>query len=217
MTLLFSLRATIAASALGLAVASPAVADKIRNPTAVFSGLDKITGRIVSFEVGVDETVQFGALQLTPRVCYSRPSTETPNTTAFIEVDEVTVGNEYRRIFTGWTFASSPGLHGIEHPVYDIWLTECKGGTEVIPEPKEASAPAEPQVKPVEKPKRPPQPRAGAVDGSRGSDLAPPPGVPAQPRQPTQRYYPTNQGAPAPAGSDLRPPAPVPLRPDATR
>ncbi len=56
--------------------AVPAVADKIKNPTAVFSGLDKITGRIVSFEVAVDETVQFGALQLTPRVCYSRPPTE---------------------------------------------------------------------------------------------------------------------------------------------
>ena len=70
--------------------AGQAQADKIKNPTAVFSGLDKITGRIISFEVAVDETVQFGALQLTPRVCYTRPPTESPNTTAFVEVDEVT-------------------------------------------------------------------------------------------------------------------------------
>ncbi len=84
------------------------MADKIKNPTAVFSGLDKITGRIVSFEVAVDETVQFGALQLTPRVCYSRPPTEPAKTTAFLEVDEVTLDNKYRRIFTGWMFASSP-------------------------------------------------------------------------------------------------------------
>ena len=54
---------------------------KIANPTAIFAGLDKITGRIISFEVAVDETVQFGALQLTPRVCYTRPPTEPPNTT----------------------------------------------------------------------------------------------------------------------------------------
>ena len=59
-----------------------ALADKIKNPTAVFSGLDKITGRIISFEVAVDETVQFWELQLTPRVCYTRPPTENANTKA---------------------------------------------------------------------------------------------------------------------------------------
>src|SRR5271167_949693 len=58
--------------ALGV-VAGPALADKISNPTAVFDGLDKITGRIITFEVAINETVQFGALQITPRVCYSRP------------------------------------------------------------------------------------------------------------------------------------------------
>src|SRR3954447_15235493 len=117
--------------------AAPAQADKIKNATAVFSGLDKITGRIISFEVAVDETVQFGALQLTPRVCYTRPQTESPNTTVVVELDEVALQNKYRRIFTGWMFASSPGLHGIEHAVYDIWLTDCKGGSEVIAEAKE--------------------------------------------------------------------------------
>ena len=131
-----------AALAAGFLVASAgaAQADKIKNPTAVFSGLDKITGRIISFEVEVDETVQFGALQMTPRVCYSRPPTESPQTTTFVEVDEVTLENKYRRVFTGWMFASSPGLHGIEHAIYDIWLTECKGGQEVIVEAKDPDA-----------------------------------------------------------------------------
>jgi len=114
--------------------AGAAQADKLKNPTAVFSGLDKITGRIISFEVAVDETVQFGALQLTPKTCYSRPPTENPHTTGFVEVDEVTLDNKYRRIFNGWMFASSPGLHGIEHAIYDVWLTDCKGGTDVIAE-----------------------------------------------------------------------------------
>ena len=84
-------------------------AQKIANPTAVFSGLDKITGRIISFDVAINETVQFGALQVTPRVCYTRPPTETPNTDAFIEVDEVTLQGEVKRIFTGWMFAVEPG------------------------------------------------------------------------------------------------------------
>ncbi len=101
---------------------------RIANPTAVFSGLDKITGRIISFDVAINETVQFGALQVTPKVCYSRPPTETPNTDSFVQVDEVTLSGEIRRIFSGWMFAASPGLHAIEHPIYDVWLTECKGG-----------------------------------------------------------------------------------------
>ena len=118
------------------AIAS-AWADKIKHPTAVFEGLDKITGRIISFEVAIDETVQFGSLQITPRVCYTRPLTEAPRTDVFVEVDEVTEKKTYDRLFTGWMFAASPGLHGIEHPVYDIWLTDCKGGTQVIHTPPE--------------------------------------------------------------------------------
>jgi hypothetical protein len=100
--------------------------EKVPNPTAVFSGLDKITGRIITFDVAVNETVQFGALQVTPRVCYTRPPTETPNTDGFVEVDEITLQGETKRIFTGWMFAASPGLHGVEHPIYDVWLVDCK-------------------------------------------------------------------------------------------
>jgi len=131
---------------------------KIANPTAVFSGLDKITGRTISFDVAINETVQFGALQVTPRVCYSRPPTETPRTDAFVAVDEVTLQGEVRRIFTGWMFASSPGLHAVEHPIYDVWLTECKGGTPAVavdvPAPAKPVAPASQAAKP--KPAPPP-------------------------------------------------------------
>jgi hypothetical protein len=116
---------------------------RIANPQAVFSGLDKITGRIISFDVAINETVQFGALQVTPRMCYSRPPTETPNTDAFVEVDEVTLQGEIKRIFTGWMFAASPGLHAVEHPVYDVLLTDCKGGQN----PAVAEAPSAPALK----------------------------------------------------------------------
>jgi hypothetical protein len=98
---------------------------KIENGRAVFAGLDKITGRTISFDAAIGETVQFGALQVTARACYTRPPTEATNTDAFVEVDEVTLQGEIKRIFTGWMFASSPGLHAVEHPVYDVWLTDC--------------------------------------------------------------------------------------------
>lgn len=123
---------------------APALPDddnKIAQPFAVFSGLDKITGRIISFDVAIDETVQFGALQVTPRACYSRPQTVAPLTDSFVEVDEITLDNKIRRIFSGWMFADSPGLHAVDHAVYDVWLTDCKSSS-TDAAPKKAAKPA---------------------------------------------------------------------------
>jgi hypothetical protein len=153
---------------------------KIANTSALFSGLDKITGRIINFDVAIGETVQFGALQVTPRACYTRPLTETANTDAFVEVDEVTLQGEVKRIFTGWMFAASPGLHGVEHAIYDVWLTNCKGAAQTVtatptpdptppPPPTRAQQtqqqraqqqPAQPQPAPPQpsQPRRPPTP-----------------------------------------------------------
>ena len=115
-----------ASAALLASIAVPAAAAPIENPVAQFSGLDKITGRIIKFDVMIDETVQFGALQVTPKTCHTRPPTEPAQTSAFVDVDEITLTDEIKRIFTGWMFAASPGLNAIEHPVYDVWLVDCK-------------------------------------------------------------------------------------------
>jgi hypothetical protein len=149
-----------------------AVADKISNPIAVFNGLDKITGRIISFEVAINETVQFGALQITPRVCYSRSPTDAPQTDTFAQVDEIDEQKQIKRIFSGWMFADSPGLHGVEHPIFDIWLTACKGGTVVIRDAPgaEASAP-----NPDESP-----PTDIGTDTTSPEHAAPPPVQPAK-------------------------------------
>jgi hypothetical protein len=126
--------------------AKPAVDPKarIKSPVAEFSGTDKITGRLVSFDVYMNETVQFGALQVTPRVCYSSPEGVEPKTDAFVEIDEITLDRKIRRIFTGWMFAQSPGLNAVEHPVYDVWLTACKQKTDVPP-PQDDSAAKQPK------------------------------------------------------------------------
>src|SRR5262252_1949170 len=126
-------------------VVNPPPPQRITNPTAVFSGLDKITGRITAFEAAIGETVQFGALQVTARACYSRPPTETPLTDGFVEVDEVTLQGEVRRIFTGWMFAASPGLHAVEHAIYDVWLVDCKGGQAVADTQSATPPPAPPR------------------------------------------------------------------------
>ncbi|WP_455271937.1 DUF2155 domain-containing protein [Rhizobium herbae] len=121
------------ASTAVLSLTAAADAARITNPVAVFSGIDKITGRITTFDVYIGETVQFGALQVTPRVCYSRDDTEAPKTDTFVEVDEITLDRKIRRIFTGWMFADSPGLNAVEHPVYDVWLNSCKAKSDLPP------------------------------------------------------------------------------------
>ncbi len=143
-------------------------APKLVNPTAVFSGLDKITGRIITFEVAINETVRFGALEVTPRACYTRPPTETANTDGFIEVDELTLQGELRRIFTGWMFAASPGLNAVEHPIYDIWLADCKGAAGAV-----AEAPPETPAPPPARPQRQQQQRRAVVPPA--PPLPPPP------------------------------------------
>ncbi|MDZ7822696.1 MAG: DUF2155 domain-containing protein [Ahrensia sp.] len=116
---------------IGLVLPSQSFANKTSNPIAHFSGIDKITGRIISFDVYLNETVQFGALQITPRVCYSRTDNEAPGSNSFVEVDEITLDRKIRRVFTGWMFADSPGLNAVEHAVYDVWLTSCKSKSDV--------------------------------------------------------------------------------------
>jgi len=114
------------ASVAVLAIAAPAAAGPIANEVAVFSGLDKITAEIEPIEIPIDGAARFGSLEIRPRVCYTRPPTEPPRTTTFVEIDEHELSGEVRRVFTGWMFASSPGLNALEHPVYDVWLKSCK-------------------------------------------------------------------------------------------
>lgn len=149
-------------------------AQKIVNKKASFSGLDKITGRIINFDEEIGETVQFGALRVKTDACYTRPATEAANTDAFVEVDEITLKGEVKRIFSGWMFAASPGLHAVEHPIYDIWLSECKDPETTVvsaapdqPKPPATPPPAAQQKRnPAAKQAAPrPQPQPGGLFG----------------------------------------------------
>jgi hypothetical protein len=108
---------------------------RIENDVAVFAALDKVTARIQKLPVPLGETVQFGALKVTPRHCFTRPPTEQPKTSTFVDVQEVQLDGSTKPLFAGWMFAESPGLNAVEHPVFDVWLTECQ-------KPRLTSAPA---------------------------------------------------------------------------
>ena len=88
-------------------------------------GLDKITGRPTNIAAPIGKPVQFATLTITARFCYSTPQSETPETTAFVQIEDHRPDQPARRVFSGWMYGSSPGLNGVEHPLYDVWVISC--------------------------------------------------------------------------------------------
>src|SRR5262245_13517830 len=135
--------AAAVAGATSVLAAAPAAAQRIDNAVAVFAALDKVTAKISRLEVPLNQTATFGALKITPRVCYSRAPTEPPKTTSFVEVDETQLDGKQKRIFSGWMFADSPGLNAVEHPVSDVWPPDCGQPQPVVgPRPPQGGGPA---------------------------------------------------------------------------
>ncbi len=93
---------------------------------AVLRTLDKITARMSTEEVFIDDMMELGNLRVTPRRCLKNPPTETPESSAFLEIYELPKNLEPAPVFQGWMFASSPALNAMEHPVFDVWLLDCK-------------------------------------------------------------------------------------------
>ncbi len=94
--------------------------------TAVLQGLNKITARVSTINAPVGDSVTFGVLEIIVRTCDKRPPEDPPESAAFLDIWEVQQGEPAVSIFRGWMFASSPALSALEHPVYDIWVLDCK-------------------------------------------------------------------------------------------
>ncbi|HUE66494.1 MAG TPA: DUF2155 domain-containing protein [Rhizomicrobium sp.] len=88
-------------------------------------GLEKITGRPTNITAPVGKPVHFATLTITARYCYSTPASETPETAAFVQIEDHRPDQQARRVFSGWMYGSTPGLNGVEHPLYDVWVISC--------------------------------------------------------------------------------------------
>jgi len=95
-------------------------------PLALLQGLDKITARTSTFMARVGETTRFGQLEVTLRSCRKAPPIEPPESAAFLDIRELRPDEGPVDLFRGWMFASSPALSAMEHPVYDVWVVDCR-------------------------------------------------------------------------------------------
>jgi len=95
-------------------------------PAAMLQGLDKTTARVSSFAAPIGIPSRFGTLQITARTCHKKPPTEPPESAAFLEIVDVRPDSPAIPVFSGWMFASSPAISALEHPVYDVWVVDCR-------------------------------------------------------------------------------------------
>ena len=102
--------------------------DAIGEPygVAVLQGLDKVTARTSTFDAPIGKFVEFGTLKIVARICYKKPPEETPESAVFIDISEVRPGEPAEPRYRGWMFASSPAIAAMEHPVYDVWVLDCR-------------------------------------------------------------------------------------------
>ncbi|MEL0020908.1 MAG: DUF2155 domain-containing protein [Rickettsiales bacterium] len=98
----------------------------LEGKAVVLQGLDKVTARVSTFEAAIGETIRFGSLQIVARHCDRTPPEEPPESTVYLDIADVRPGEAAIDLFHGWMFASSPALNGLEHPVYDVRVLECK-------------------------------------------------------------------------------------------
>ena len=134
---------TILATPLALlALLAAAWGANLKGSAAVLQGMDKVTARISTFDAEIGKTTRYGDLEIVVRTCRKRPPEEPPESAAFVEIFEAKKDRERRKVFSGWMFASSPALSAMEHPVYDIWVIDCRvpGAKKPAPDgPKKAS------------------------------------------------------------------------------
>lgn len=109
----------------GIGLSASVQAETASGEGAVLQGLDKVTARISEIIVQLDEPVRFGTLEITVRACHRTPPEEPPESTAYLEINDIRHGEAPNQVFAGWMFASTPGLSALEHAVYDVWVLDC--------------------------------------------------------------------------------------------
>jgi hypothetical protein len=92
----------------------------------VLQGLNKVTGHISKLDGPTGTVMRFGTLEIVAHRCWKSNPEDSPENAALLEISETKPGEPPARIFLGWMFSSSPGLSGLEHPVYDINVLTCE-------------------------------------------------------------------------------------------
>ena len=89
--------------------------------------LDKITAKTSAIRLAVGEKEFFGPLEIKALKCQLSENKDSTDTVAYLQVKDLSAkDNNQVFLFNGWTFASSPTLQSIDHPIFDLWIIGCE-------------------------------------------------------------------------------------------
>ncbi len=89
-------------------------------------GLDKQTARVFIIDAPIEKPIEFGTLRIVVHRCEKAPREDRQESMAFLTISDNKPNDTPKQVFSGWMFASSPALSCLDHPVYDVWVKECK-------------------------------------------------------------------------------------------
>ena len=88
--------------------------------------LDKVSSKNSLLKIKIGEEKKYKNLLIKSLKCKNSEFDDNPEITAYLQVKDLTSKNKDEVfIFNGWTFSSGPTINPFDHPVYDIWLTDC--------------------------------------------------------------------------------------------
>lgn len=191
--------AVCASLILGWSGAAAAPLNYEEYPSIRLRSLDKITARTLTFDAQVGSTIRFGDIYIKIQSCRKPPPVEKTEAAAFLQIWQVDKPSmDSRWIFSGWMFASSPALSGMDHPVYDVWVIDCLG--------------KDPEAMPPETPEGA-LPDEGTVP--EGENVPVPQTAPEQQKQaPVTPDVPKADDDPIPTDTDVAPEPTVEVEPD---
>lgn len=128
------MRAWLAGACAGLVPGLAVAAAELPRDLVRMQGLDKVTARVSTFDVGVGETAAFGTLEVRAEACFVAPPTAPPESAAFLTIVDHPPTGTPEPVFGGWMFASSPAISALDHAVYDVWVLECMDRADLVPE-----------------------------------------------------------------------------------
>ena len=107
---------------------------RTRYASAIIEALDKVTAESVRFEAPIGSAVRYKGLIYIVKACETTADDEPqPDVIAYMQVrtnpsdaTHTSLAVKSKEIFHGWTFASTPSLNPIQHPVYDAWVVACR-------------------------------------------------------------------------------------------
>ena len=106
------------------------LADPIEGNLVTIQILDKITSRLEQQNIEVGKKIRFNSFEIEVFLCLKRPPEEIPEDFVLISVLDEIKDNEFEQVFKGWMISSSPSVTPFEHPIYDLWIKDCKIDTD---------------------------------------------------------------------------------------